>query len=142
MGDVSAAQVQILGPPGGAGQALDGIPLAVRLNDVQRLQAQGVVVGGWGARDGWVLLMGVGPHVRAGCGQVWLEAKVGVGLHQLGHSGWRAFVASLGLLLPHALGKGHQLDDGDPHEIDDDLPELDEAEHRAPHPEAELSAQV
>ena len=63
-------------------------------------------------------------------------------LHQLGHGGRRALVASLGPLLPHALGEGHQLDDGDPHEVDDDLPELDEAEHRAPHPEAKLSAQV
>ena len=68
MGDVSAAQVRILGPQGGAGQALDGITLAVRLDDIQRLQAQGVIVGGWGARDGRVLLMRVGPRVRAGRG--------------------------------------------------------------------------
>lgn len=36
----------------GQEQSLDGIAFTVRLNDIQWLQTQGVVVGRWGARDG------------------------------------------------------------------------------------------
>lgn len=90
--------------------------------------------------------MGVGLGLEAagaaGTGNIWLEAQVAVCLHQLGHSGWRASVAGLGPPLPQALDKRHQLDNGDPHEVDDDLGKFNEAQYGAPHPEAELAAQI
>lgn len=63
----------------------------------------------------------------AGC--IRLEAKVGVGLHQLSHSGWRASVRRLWPSLAQAFAEDHQLDDGDPNEVDNDLPKLNEAQH-------------
>jgi len=114
-----------------------GFGVAVGTEGVERLDAQRVVVGRGGAGlGGQRLVPGEGTRVLV------LEAQVGVSLHQLRHGRGRVRVPRLRPLLLQAFAPADDVNDGDPQRVDDDFPELDEAQHRAPHPEPELASQA
>lgn len=111
--------------------------VAVGTEDVEGLDAQRVVVGRGGAGlGGQRLVPGEGTCVLV------LEAQVGVSFHQLRHRRGCIRVPRLRPLLLQAFAPTDDINNGDPQRVNDDFPELDEAQHRAPHPEPELASQA
>lgn len=114
-----------------------GFCVTVWTEDVKGLDAQRVIVG-WGGAGlgGQHLVPGQGVRVLV------LEAQVGVSLHQLRHCRGCIRVPRLHPLLLQAFAPADHVDNGDPQRVNDNFPELDEAQHRAPHPEPKLASQA